>query len=235
MIIDDVVEINRRLFYDLWNISDVNHPPSGLSSRLILPKRRSEDIRISEQESRFLYCSLLNTLNYYYSVETPTEDVYSQKGETPRSAASDLSLYVYKKNKFKKVVNVEFKAHNPSKEHIKKDIEKLLREEIHGNWFHTLKNVDSRTLPVLFDKIADSLKACRELVTNRQTSIVFSFCVLDKKWACLNRFTCYSYIENFDKYVNEFFEFEYTIKDKRVEVPKKGDWQIFSQKNSSAS
>jgi len=235
MVIEDVIEINRRLFYDLWNISDVTGSPSGLSSRLILPKRRSQDVRISEQESRFLYCSLLNNLNYYYSVETPTEEVYRQKGLTHQSAASDLSLYVYKNNKFNKVVNVEFKAHNPSKEHIRKDIEKLLKEKIHGNWFHTLKNIDSRTLPVLFAKIADSIKTHRELVSDRQTSIVFSFCVLEKKWACLNRFTCDSSIQNFDKYVNDFFEFEYSIKDKEIKVRLKGDWQIFSQKNSPAS
>jgi hypothetical protein len=229
MVIDDVIEINRRLFYDLWNISNVAGSPTGLSPRLVLPKRRSQDVRISEQEARFLYCSLLNNLNYYYSVETPTEDVYMQKGVTPQSAASDLSLYVYADNKFNKVVNVEFKAHNPPKEHIRKDIEKLLKEKTHGNWFHTLKNIDRRTLRVLFGKMADSLKSCRELVSDRQASIVFSFCVLEKKWACLKRFTCYSSVESFDKYVNEFFELEYTIKDRTVQVLQEGDWQIFSQ------
>jgi hypothetical protein len=160
-------------------------------------------------------------------VETPTENVYMQKGVTPQSAASDLSLYVYTSNEFTKVMNVEFKAHNPPKEHIRKDIEKLLKEKTDGNWFHTLKNIDSRTLRVLFGKMADSLKSCRELVSDRQVSIVFSFCVLEKKWACLKRFKYYSSIEDFDKYVNEFFELDYTIKDKKVQVLHKGVWQIF--------
>jgi hypothetical protein len=47
MAIDDVLEINRRLFYDLWHIANVSCVPSGLSPRLILPKKRTEDIRIS--------------------------------------------------------------------------------------------------------------------------------------------------------------------------------------------
>ena len=93
MVIDDVLEINRRLFYDLWHIANASCVPSGLSPRLILPKKRTEDIRISKQEARFLYCSLLNNLNYFYSVKTPTEEVYIQKGQTTQSAASDLSLY----------------------------------------------------------------------------------------------------------------------------------------------
>jgi hypothetical protein len=226
MVIEDVMEINRRLFYDLWNISDVAGSPTGLSPRLILPKRRSQDIRISEQEARFLYCNLLNNLNYYYSVETPTEDVYTQKGLVPQSAASDLSLYVYENNKFNKVVNVEFKAHNPSKEHIRKDIEKLVKEKTYGNWFHTLRNVDSKTLIVLFGKMMDSLKSCKELVES-QSSIVFSFCVLEKKWACQKHFSYDFSIGSFDEYVNRFFKLEYTLKGGKVRVHQDGGWQIF--------
>ena len=79
MIISDVIEINRRLLYDLWNLTDVSQPPTGLSPRLILPKMRNKSIRIIEQEARFLYCSLLNNFNYFYSVETPTEKYIFKK------------------------------------------------------------------------------------------------------------------------------------------------------------
>jgi len=153
-IINDAMEINRRLFYDLWNISNVSQLPTGLSPRLILPKRRSQDLRISEQEARFLYVGLLNTLNYFYSVETPTEQVYSQKGQKSQSGASDLSLYVQDENQMTKVMNVEFKAHNPARKDVLKDIEKLIYENITGNWFHLLKSIHSQSIPVLFDKIA---------------------------------------------------------------------------------
>ena len=92
MIIKDVREINRRLFYELWNVADNSKLPTGLSPCLIFPKKRDEEIRISEQESRVLFCGLLNNLNYFYSVETPTEELYTQKGDTPQSALSD-SVY----------------------------------------------------------------------------------------------------------------------------------------------
>lgn len=49
-LIKDLAEINRRLSYDLWNVSCFNEKPSGLSPRLIFPvKRANEEIRISEQ------------------------------------------------------------------------------------------------------------------------------------------------------------------------------------------
>lgn len=89
----DIFEINRRVCSGLWDIADVNNIPSGLSPRLILPRKRDGNVRISEQEARILYCGILNTLNYYYSIETPTEKVYRQTGNKPVSASSDLSLY----------------------------------------------------------------------------------------------------------------------------------------------
>ena len=229
MVITDVIEVNRRLFFDLWNISNVSGSPTGLSPRLILPKRRSQDVRISEQEARFLYCSILNGLNYYYSVETPTKYKYIQKGKTPQSAASDLSLYGYDNNVFNKVVNIEFKAHNPPKEHIRKDIEKLLKENIIGNWFHTLKNIDKKTLKILFNKILDSLKSCKKLVGSNEVSIVFSFCVLEKKWACLKHFLYDPSVGSFDKYTDKFFNLEYDIRGDKVEVSQEGNWRIFIQ------
>ena len=127
MITKEVLEINRKLFYELWNLADNSKLTTELSPRLIFPKKRDEEIRISEQESRVLLCGLLNNSNYFYSVETPTEELYKQKGKTHRSASSDLSLYIQTNNKTKKVLNVELKAHNPRKENIRKDIEKLMR------------------------------------------------------------------------------------------------------------
>ena len=226
MVIDDVLEINRRLFYDLWHIANVSCVPNGLSPRLILPKKRTEDIRISEQEARFLYCSLLNNLNYFYSVETPTEEVYIQKGQTPQSAASDLSLYTYNNKAFSKVMNVEFKAHNPPEEHIRKDIEKLLKESIPGNWFHTLKNVDKRTLSRLFEKIANSLKACQTIVKCSDISILFSFCVLEKKWGCIKHFLYHSSVGSINEYIDDFFKLEYKVEPKKVIVSKRAGWIV---------
>lgn len=62
-IMDDIFEINHRLSFDLWYVTDVKSNPQGLSPRLIFPQWRNGEIRISEQESRILYCGLLNMSN----------------------------------------------------------------------------------------------------------------------------------------------------------------------------
>lgn len=252
MIIDDVIEINRRLFYNLWHIAGVSpkstgptRKPTGLSPRLVLPMIRpkekggdKEDVRVSEQEARFLYCGLLNNLNYFYSVETPTSLAYSftDTEKTGRSASSDLSLYTYDsaKSKFNKVMNVELKAHNAPMEHVEKDIKKLVWEKPPGNWFHLFKNVNKRTLPTLFEKIADSLKACSNSPECRdEISIIFSFCVLDQKWGCIRHFGYKSSDGDVSKFINRFFDGpKYEIKNKRIDVSEKGGWQIIEERSS---
>ena len=227
MLTDDLIEINRRLSFNLWYLTNVLEKPHGLSPRLILPKRRSGQIRISEQEARFLYCGLLNTLNYYYSVETPTEQVYQQTGQEWGSAASDLSLYVHRVDGFKKIANVEFKAHNPAVGYIRKDIEKLIKEGIIGNWFHTIKNVDRGTFPSLFAKFIDSFKELSGIVSGKEISIIFCFCVIEKRWACIKHFLYDSSSGDFGSYVDDFFRLRYEVKAGKLEVDEETDWYVF--------
>ena len=228
---EDVFEINRQVCSSLWNIAHVNETARGLSPRLILPQKRSGDIRISEQEARILYCGILNPLNYYYSVETPTKEMYQQTGQTPISASSDMSLYLENEERFDKVMNIEFKAHNPGQEQIRKHIEKLVRENIPGNWFHLLKNIDSRTIPVLFEKIKKSFLQCENSVKNTKVSIVFCFCVLEKSWACMKHFYYEPTKGNFQTDVNTFFNLKYSVKSGKIEMEQLHNWNIMSKFN----
>ena len=216
-LIKDIIEINRRVCFNLWNIASVNGHSSGFSPRLILPKKRSGEIRISEQESRVLYCSVLNNLNYYYSIETPTENVYKQKGISPVSASSDLSIYIQSGDEFSKISNVEFKAHNPNVEHIRKDIEKFIKENVTGNWFHTLKNIDNKTIHKLFDKFKNSFIECSDLICCR-LSFVFCICVIEKQWACIKEFSFDPNNGNAIDYVSDFFDIGYFVNSSTPEV-----------------
>lgn len=229
MIIEDILEINRRLCFNLWSITDVTQKPKGLSPRLILPQKRDKEIRVSEQEARFLFCGLLNSLNYFYSVETPTTEEYQQTGQTALSARSDVSLYVSANDDrpFRKVANVEFKAHNPPQEQIKKDVEKLIKENIVGNWIHTLKNIDHQTLPKLFDKFIAAISECAEMVREREVSMVFCFCVLERKWACIKYFHFDSSTSKFEVYVRRFFDLKVGVDAGVVVVNAETGWRVF--------
>ena len=149
-----------------------------LLSKLIFPQyERKTEIRISEQESRILFCYEIE--NYYeeifYSIETPTEKTYhfgkrlkditlDNKGQ---SALIDMSLFELKNKQFKQKVNIEFKAHNVEESHITKDILKLFAEEQSGLFFHTLKTIDSGTLnnsgnTGILDKYRKSIKEFKD-------------------------------------------------------------------------
>jgi len=231
----DLIEINRRLSYDLWNVSCFNKKSFGLSPRLIFPvKRTNEEIRISEQEARILYCNILNNLNYFYSIETPTDETYKQTGNTPLSALSDISIYRYIDNEFIKMANVELKAHNPATKNISKDIEKIIREEKDGNWFHVLKNIDKATLPSVFNKFILAFEKYKGKGSKK--FILFCICILEKKFSIIKRFDYDPSLQkNISNLMEEFFclskiSNSKNIKDKDVlkqkAILKNNDWTI---------
>lgn len=224
--LSELIDINKKTCDLVWTLPDVDSKPAIGYPRLVIPHRRNMDQRISEQEARFVYCSILNNSDFYYSIETPTEKEYQLSGRGKRSASTDLSIYEYN-NGFRKLVNVEFKAHNPKFEDIEKDVKKLVNEGIAGNWFHLLKNVNSRTLKSLFSKIE------RALIANYsdKISILFCFCVLNKKWACMKHFNWNSEkgkSESYRMFVEEFFRLDYAVR-REITVIDGNGWLIYSK------
>lgn len=168
--------------------------------KLIFPRKRDSTIRVSEQEARFCFASIIEEeTDYRYStetptnkkylrkknddqdsIETPTEDENSQNGTGGRSAQSDMSIWRNNDTKklCNKLYNIEFKAHNARKESIDKDIEKLVKEGIEGIWFHVFRDADKATFPALAKKFEDSLIKYDK---DRKKDIIFAICVLDQK------------------------------------------------------
>lgn len=220
-LINDLFEINRRVSLSLWNVSDANGKPRGLSPRIIYPIYVDRRVRISEQEAKILYCSLLNTSSYYYSVETPTEQTYKQTGQTPMAARPDLTIYNFNGRSFERLVNIEFKAHQPSPEDIGRGIEKLVREQIQGNWFHTLKNTNRGTFPNLFRKFTSSLLSFSNIFSGMKISILFSFCILEKQQTYMRHFLYDPTKYKYEDYVHDFFDPSQQNLD--------NNWKVFSK------
>ena len=255
-LLSDIFEINRRLTNDFWHLKSVHDEPHELSPRLICPEKRDKKVRISEQEAKTLYISILNGLNYYYSVETPTSEGYIQKGKKPQSGNTDLSLYKFDYNmkEFIKAVNVEFKKSPVAEENIRKDIEKLIRERTDGAWIHTIENANSNNIHVLFDKMKSALKSCKDIscLKNansflgksndnskivKNVSIVFYFYCIECRWACMKHFIFsdfkYDNIEaGFLAYIDNFFKIDYKLEDKGkynvIKIINRNDWITIS-------
>lgn len=129
-IMKDLMEINRQTCLNIFHMVSVDQQPKGLSPRLVIPLYSSSgQPRISEQEARFLFCEVVNGTQYYYSIETPTKEKYSNQAEREsikRSALTDATLWRYTTTGFEKTVNVEFKGLTPAEEEIEKDLRSLL-------------------------------------------------------------------------------------------------------------
>ena len=160
----NVEELIRKSLQELQKISCENKIKSHENnsknevkpqeSKLIFPKYRDNSIRISEQEARLLLIREIEKQNeFYYSVETPTKNTYSDfsdKSENPkinpdgRSGNIDLTLYQKHENEFKRTHLVEFK--NKPKASCKKDFLKLLCDDENcgiNYYINIIKNSDN--------------------------------------------------------------------------------------------
>ncbi len=145
---------------------------------IIWPSKRDSSQRISEQESKILITHWLERNGKFYSIETPTQNVYIQSGNAPMSASIDVTVYS-SSNPANREFNVELKAGTASLEAFRKDFEKLLREGITGLWFHTLTNATKATWTTIEIKINQAFDRLEDHVKAATHSIHFAFCVLE--------------------------------------------------------
>lgn len=132
--ISNMIEAAFKLVKQAYDYRNAAKTPSlaqslfTTDSRLIWPKNRNGNTRISEQELRFAFVEVFNQyvvqnrLNWFYSVEEPTRADYSFSGEGQRNALFDLSIL---DSNFNRIALIEFKANNPKKECYEKDLMKL--------------------------------------------------------------------------------------------------------------
>lgn len=146
---------------------------------LIFPKYRGGSLRISEQESKLLFVQhLTKDRQFLFSVEKPTIQTYRQKGSRDMSARSDITLYGQDSQP---TAHFELKCDNCKVEDIRKDLEKLVREQRTGVWFHTLKSKNRGTLPKLMGKFRKAFADLSKDVRTSNSSYLICFCVLEDR------------------------------------------------------
>jgi hypothetical protein len=157
-VLDISKEVLSRMSKMDYELKDVN-----LYERLIFPNKEQKTgniKRISEQELRLLFIEVFlkdnsnDDANLFYSIETPTVKKYRFGKEYKeieatvdgRSASLDMCVFERKSNKYKRILNVEFKHENVPLKNIAKDLLKLIHEEQDGAFIHLLNNTNSGTL-----------------------------------------------------------------------------------------
>lgn len=152
---------------------------------LVFPRNRNGSIRVSEQEAKQAFLFKLGTDSLYrFSVETPTCEAH---GTGRRSANVDVSIYAHGHAIH---THVEFKHGNCALKGIRTSVEKLVREEKPGGWFHTLRAADKRTLPSIASKLAVSLDEICDYLQNSEPHLcLFAFCIIKSKRLFLRSLT----------------------------------------------
>lgn len=171
----------------LWNAfrAAERNEPLAAGVRLLFP-HYEKGVRVSEQEARFTFARALEDSSFLYSVETPTVELYRQKGATDSRASFDLTVL---DTSARALANCEFKCGGASllrknRMHIAKDLEKLLRDPGHGLWFHLLEAVDNSTLRNLLEVIRDEIDALvLKYPSIEPKTIVLHICVLRQEFS----------------------------------------------------
>lgn len=166
-IIDNTFEMVSKVYA---NNKENSPKKEAIGSRLVFPhystNYRNGETRISEQELRFIFVEQFitycddNNLEWYYSVETPTEKKYSFTNNNPRcsedgqSAMIDLTIH---DENFNRIAIIEFKALNPKRFCFEKDFVKLSSEtegtDILPYFIMMIKSSDQETLKSIASKV----------------------------------------------------------------------------------
>lgn len=179
---DTIARLEFAYKYNQEN-KETNDKADEIKTRIVFPKKNDGTCRISEQELRFAFIEAFNNYcndeknkkdnkgyDLYYSVETPTKDMYADFKTDPkkskdfndetkgRSAEFDAVLYQKKNDKLERICLLEFKANNANKiDHIK-DVIKFNNEEegdknVLRYFIEIVKSYNNDTLESLNEKM----------------------------------------------------------------------------------
>jgi len=195
--------------------------------------------RISEQEARFIMAIFFDRQKVPFSVEYPTSEKYIQKGISPSSARVDLVVDPEQDQQ----INVEMKTgpvslKAESKERIRKDIEKFVKEKYDGAWYHTLHTVQNNSITNLCEAYFTLLKDHIEkemIQTNTSSfdySVLFHVCVIKHGFSIQRMIRLHEIIDNSNA-IDDFMNFEYTVsRNELLSIDFPPAWEVLRNDNA---
>lgn len=183
--LDPIESLCSPLAQAMWSI---HTPMENGGPRLIFPFKRTDNARVSEQESKILLCQVLERSPWYYSIETPTRETYMQSGTKSLSARLDVTVY-RTRSANDRALNVELKAGTPPLEAFRKDFEKLIREGVDGLWFHTVERAGNATVRSLLTKMMDAMGLVQNHTVVAGHTLTLALCLLEEQVLLTARFT----------------------------------------------
>ncbi|XCN71869.1 MAG: hypothetical protein Q3M24_16385 [Candidatus Electrothrix aestuarii] len=219
----------NKLPYELGEAEKTNQS----EPYLIFPATADGNIRVSEQEARFLLTQQLEQCGIHYAVETPTLLRYQFSGtQSERSGSTDVTLFEASPDgsKFIRKTLIELKAHNVHQRNVEKDFEKLLQEKEPGLFFHILQAANSGTLTAdssekgVLVKYRNAFKTILDKLPLKKDQTWFLHLVLFCMSPC---FLISKTIRSEDlSPLAGFFDFQYKISNGAMVVTKRNGWNV---------
>ena len=180
----DIINISFKRLSNVYNDNKQNR--TSTASRLVFPHyRKSNTLRISEQELRFIFVEVFNQycdengLNLFYSIETPSLDTYDftrtpQRSDYGQSAMFDLVIF---DEDYKRRALIEFKANNAGDKEHEKDLVKLSNrnegsEDVLRYFIEIIDNYDGGTTSSLARKLANADSMVIKVYSLRKDKII---------------------------------------------------------------
>lgn len=141
--------------YKLQNGEEYEKPQSKLRFPYKYDKGKQVDLRISEQELRFLLVEKLQCSDLYYNVEAPTKENYNFSGNEGNERSGNFDLVICDDKGEQRYALIEFKGLNPKLNCYQKDFEKLENKEEEGAlryFIQVVKSADDRTCQNIKEK-----------------------------------------------------------------------------------
>jgi hypothetical protein len=199
---------------DLFDVDERTGQPD--KPGLIFPFDRERFWRISEQEAKQLFLFRVHSdRRYRFSVETPTCEPH---GTGRKSALVDVSLFACNPQ-VGAHAHVEFKGDPVDAKGIRTSLEKLVREEKLGGWFHTLGSTNKRTVLSLRQKYISALADIRHCVDNCKPHLcLFAVCVVRQRLLFLRWVTLGG--------ENSFQDCEHAFRDLTLNAAESSSWIV---------
>lgn len=165
--IENVIQRTFHVVQALFEKESHKLSTQNVGSRIVFPYKRNGEMRISEQELRFIFVEQLNKeihdskWDVYYSVETPTMRQYSFSNEEnpmeneKEGRSGNFDLVIYDSN-LKHIALIEFKSNNPEAKDYAKDFVKLENPKEAGDlryFIQMVKNANRQTIAIIKRKI----------------------------------------------------------------------------------
>lgn len=175
-----IEELILESLKEVINLECIGNPDFKSTNKLVYPVKTKGEIRISEQEARFLFINKIEKeTDFFYSVEAPTKEKYVFTGKKGNERSGNFDVCLYGKDLQRKHL-IEFKALNPENPSYNKDFVKLIKDEngLTNYFIQVINNTNTGSLLNIEEKYNIAIEYAEKSELKNKSLLVIFLCVV---------------------------------------------------------